>query len=124
MNFLGLEIRIPMVEAAEKTRKDVGLDNLKYLLFNALVAPSLSDLLAQLQSCFRDSGGTGTSCSAQVCSQCLFMRRPCLGIAGVSMCFPDPWFKSRHHKRRVSQPEVLDAVGQYVASCSLRTATV
>jgi len=45
----------------------------------------------------------------------LFMRRPYLGITGVSMCFPDPWFKSRHHKRRVSQPEVLDAVGQYVS---------
>lgn len=28
----------------------------------------------------------------------------------VSVNFPDPWFKKRHHKRRVVQPDLLDVI--------------
>ena len=32
-------------------------------------------------------------------------------LAGVRSYFPDPWPKSRHHKRRLVQPPVLDLIG-------------
>lgn len=31
-------------------------------------------------------------------------------LAFVSINFPDPWFKKRHHKRRVVQPEFLEVL--------------
>jgi tRNA (guanine-N7-)-methyltransferase len=31
-------------------------------------------------------------------------------LAGVRTYFPDPWPKSRHHKRRLVQPPILDLV--------------
>jgi len=32
----------------------------------------------------------------------------------VSVQFPDPWFKKRHHKRRVVQPEFVQVVVQHL----------
>ncbi|RYF03356.1 MAG: tRNA (guanosine(46)-N7)-methyltransferase TrmB, partial [Deltaproteobacteria bacterium] len=31
-------------------------------------------------------------------------------VAFVSLNFPDPWYKKRHHKRRVMQPQFLQAL--------------
>ncbi len=39
-----------------------------------------------------------------------FMIAPS-SLAGVRSFFPDPWPKSRHHKRRLVQPDVLALVG-------------
>lgn len=36
-------------------------------------------------------------------------------LAGVRSYFPDPWPKARHHKRRLVQPAVLDALAAVVS---------
>lgn len=80
-NHLGLEIRRPLVAAAEVDRLAADLTNLHFLYANANV--SLPAWLAAL---------------------------PAGVLAWVSIQFPDPWFKSRHHKRRVLQPPLLAAL--------------
>lgn len=37
-------------------------------------------------------------------------------LSGVRSFFPDPWPKARHHKRRLVQPAVLDAVSRALES--------
>ena len=37
---------------------------------------------------------------------------PDASVAFVSINFPDPWFKKRHHKRRVIQDSMLDLLGK------------
>lgn len=37
-------------------------------------------------------------------------------LSGVRSFFPDPWPKARHHKRRLVQPAVLDAMSTAVES--------
>ncbi|WP_087069305.1 tRNA (guanosine(46)-N7)-methyltransferase TrmB [Cyanobium sp. NIES-981] len=80
-NYLGLEIRRPLVEAAEAERRALGLDHLHFLFCNANVSlePWLEGLPPGL-------------------------------LERVSIQFPDPWFKSRHHKRRVLQPALLRGI--------------
>jgi tRNA (guanine-N7-)-methyltransferase len=85
-NHLGVEIRQPLVDAAEANRQALGLGNLHYLFCNANI--SLQDWLAALP--------TG-----------LLQR--------VSIQFPDPWFKQKHHKRRVLQPALLLALAEALA---------
>jgi len=80
-NHLGLEIRRPLVSAAEADRVELQLSNLRFLFGNANV--SLPDWLAQL---------------------------PDGRLQRVTIQFPDPWFKTKHHKRRVLQPELLLAL--------------
>lgn len=77
-NFLGLEIREPLVEQANRRRDALHLTNLHYLFYNANVG--LRTLL--------DSFPLGT-------------------LQTVSIQFPDPWFKKRHQKRRVVQAELV-----------------
>jgi tRNA (guanine-N7-)-methyltransferase len=76
-----VEIRRPLVEAAEAERQELGLTNLRFLFCNANV--SLEGWLGQLPRGL--------------------LRR-------VSIQFPDPWFKTKHHKRRVLQPSLLRAI--------------
>jgi tRNA (guanine-N7-)-methyltransferase len=85
-NHLGLEIRRPLVEAAEADRRAEGLANLRFLFSNANV--SLPDWLADL---------------------------PAGRLALVTLQFPDPWFKKKHHKRRVLQPPLLRALAAAMA---------
>ena len=80
-NHLGLEIRRPLVDLAEADRQAAGLTNLHYLFANANV--SLPPWLAALAP-------------------------GCLQL--VTLQFPDPWFKRKHHKRRVLQPALLHAL--------------
>ena len=84
-NFLGLEIREPLVDQANEWRRSLGLTNLHYLFCNANI--SLEPILASLPS--------GV------------LRR-------VSIQFPDPWFKKRHQKRRVVQPQVVALLATYL----------
>ncbi|MGB3769051.1 MAG: tRNA (guanosine(46)-N7)-methyltransferase TrmB [Phormidesmis sp.] len=79
-NFLGIEIREPLVERALMKRDRDGQRNLHFVFCNA--NNSLETLLASWP------GG------------CPLQR--------VSIQFPDPWFKKRHQKRRVVQPELVD----------------
>ena len=77
-NYLGVEIRRALVHAAETDRQAQGLQHLRYLFCNANV--SLEDWLSAL---------------------------PAGQLERVSIQFPDPWFKKKHHKRRVLQPGLL-----------------
>lgn len=85
-NHLGLEIRRPLVDAAEAERQELELHNLHILFANANV--SLPAWLAAL---------------------------PAGRLARVTIQFPDPWFKKKHHKRRVLQAELLDALAGALA---------
>ena len=81
LNHLGVEIRRALVAAAEADRQQLGLGNLHYLFCNANI--SVEGWLTALAQGQLDL---------------------------VSIQFPDPWFKKRHHKRRVLQPALLLAL--------------
>ncbi len=85
-NHLGVEIRRPLVEAAETDRQAAGLTNLRFLFCNATI--SLQDWLAAL---------------------------PTGRLALVTIQFPDPWFKTKHRKRQVLQPPLLAAIAAALA---------
>ena len=40
-------------------------------------------------------------------------------LKSISFNFPDPWFKKRHHKRRVVQPELINIFSNYMQKGSL-----
>ncbi|MEH2248942.1 tRNA (guanosine(46)-N7)-methyltransferase TrmB [Nostoc sp.] len=85
-NYLGLEIREPLVVEANKLRSELALTNLHYLFCN--VNNSLHSLLSSL---------------------------PLGSLQRVTIQFPDPWFKTRHAKRRVVQPELVADLANYLA---------
>ncbi|MEA5552193.1 tRNA (guanosine(46)-N7)-methyltransferase TrmB [Anabaena cylindrica UHCC 0172] len=84
-NFLGLEIREPLVIEANKFASELDLNNLHYLFCN--VNNSLTPVLATL---------------------------PPGILQRVTIQFPDPWFKNRHAKRRVVQPELVAELASYL----------
>lgn len=88
-NFLGLEIREPLVDEANTWRDEKGLTNLHYLFCN--VNNSLKPLLDSL---------------------------PIDRLQRVSIQFPDPWFKKRHQKRRVVQSELVTELAAYLPANS------
>ena len=83
-NFLGLEIRKPLVIDANFKRDGLGLVNLHYIFAN--INNSLELLLTSL---------------------------PCK-ISVVTIQFPDPWFKNKHQKRRMVQPETVAILSKYL----------
>jgi tRNA (guanine-N7-)-methyltransferase len=85
-NFLGLEIRETLVVEANKLRDELGFTNLHYLFCNA--NNSLHPLLSSLTPGI---------------------------LQRVTIQFPDPWFKTRHAKRRVVQPELVQELANYLA---------
>ena len=84
-NFLGIEIRKPLVEYADRVKNKLGLTNLHYLFGN--INSSAKPLLSSLPE---DS------------------------LKTISVQFPDPWFKKKHHKRRVIQPELVTILVDYL----------
>lgn len=86
-NYLGLEIRELLVEEANLWRDEKGLTNLHYLFCNANT--SIQPILASL---------------------------PPGILKRVSIQFPDPWFKKRHQKRRVVQPELVAELAKYLVA--------
>ena len=82
-NFVGLEIREPLVSLCEKKRRKLGLSNLKFLFCNVNV--SLDEWLSDL-----DYGQ----------------------LKRVSIQFPDPWFKRKHFKRRVLKTNILNSIAK------------
>jgi tRNA (guanine-N7-)-methyltransferase len=82
-NFLGIEIRQPLVDSALALRDERGLGNLHFIFCN--INNSLAPLLSSL---------------------------PAGAFQRVSIQFPDPWFKKRHHKRRVTQPELVQQLAE------------
>ena len=82
-NFVGLEIREPLVSLCEKKRRKLELNNLKFLFCNVNV--SLEAWLSDL-----DYGQ----------------------LKRVSIQFPDPWFKRKHFKRRVLKTNILNSIAK------------
>ena len=84
-NFVGLEIREPLVSSSEKKRKKLKLQNLRFLYCNVNI--SLDEWLSDLN-----------------CNQ----------LKRVSIQFPDPWFKRKHIKRRVLKISLLNSIARYM----------
>ena len=82
-NFVGLEIREPLVRLCEKKREKLELNNLKFLFCNVNV--SLDEWLSDLNA-----------------GQ----------LKRVSIQFPDPWFKRKHFKRRVLKMNLLNSIAK------------
>ena len=89
-NHLGLEIRRPLVERAEARRQLRQLHNLHYLFCNVTV--SLASLARQLAP---------------------------EQLQVVTIQFPDPWFKRKHHKRRLLQDHLLNILAAAMAPGAL-----
>lgn len=81
-NFLGLEIRQQLVEAAEADASLHAMGNVRFLACNANV--NFQHLLE--------------------------LAQPHPPLASVTIQFPDPWFKAKHKKRRVVQPELVASI--------------
>ena len=84
-NFLGIEIRRQLVDAANQTREELGLRNLHYLFGNI-------------------------NSSARVLLESL----PSNSLKTISIQFTDPWFKKKHNKRRVVQPALVEILVDYL----------
>ena len=85
-NFLGLEIREPLVNSSERKRRKLKLENLKFLFCNVNV--SLDKWLSDLD----------------------FDQ-----LKRVSIQFPDPWFKRKHFKRRVLKTSLINSIARYMS---------
>ena len=85
-NFLGVEIREPLVEEANRLGKEKNLANLHYEFCNAMIA--LDKLLENL---------------------------PPNILQTVTIQFPDPWFKRKHAKRRMVNAELVETVVRQLA---------
>ncbi len=86
-NFLGIEIRQPLVDSALKQRDAEGTRNLHFIFCN------INNSLSPLLSSFPEG----------------ILQR-------VSIQFPDPWFKKRHQKRRVTQPALVQQLADGLPS--------
>lgn len=88
-NYLGLEIRRPVVDYCNERTKRWGLTNAHFLSTNANI---------DLPIILRDLIGKG------------------INIDMITIHHPDPHFKKRHKKRRVVTPELVDELAQIVKS--------
>jgi len=77
-NYLGIEIREKLVKNAKLKVLEREIKNLYFIFGNA------NNILNDVQSQFIIKN-----------------------LKSLSFNFPDPWFKKRHHKRRVIQPEFI-----------------
>ena len=80
-NYLGIEIRHPLVDEANRLARDGGFANLHYSFCNAMLW--LDRLLAEI---------------------------PDGVIRMFTIQFPDPWFKKKHAKRRMVNAELVKTV--------------
>ncbi len=85
-NYLGIEIREKLVQTAKLKVREKEIKNLYFVFGNAY------NILNDVQS-----------------------KSFIENIRSISFNFPDPWFKKRHYKRRVIQPDFIK-----ILSCSLK----
>lgn len=85
-NFLGIEIREPLVTEGNRIAQEENLENLHYEFCNAMIA--LDRLLEKL---------------------------PAGILQTVTIQFPDPWFKKKHAKRRMVNAELVETVVSLLA---------
>lgn len=84
VNFLGVDIRQKLVTRANAWAEELGLANVHFATANATV--SLGEWFRSLPA----------------------------PLTAVSVQFPDPHFKKKHHKRRIVQPQLVDAVVEWL----------
>lgn len=84
-NYLGVEIREPLVAEANRLAEEAGLSNLHYSFCNAMLW--LERLLEGLPEAI---------------------------LEVVTIQFPDPWFKKKHAKRRMVNPEMVETVASHL----------
>ena len=82
-NYLGIEIREKLVKNAKLKVVERQIKNLYFVFGNA------NNILNDVQSKFIIKN-----------------------IKSISFNFPDPWFKKRHYKRRVIQPEFINVLSK------------
>ncbi|HLA94331.1 MAG TPA: tRNA (guanosine(46)-N7)-methyltransferase TrmB, partial [Pyrinomonadaceae bacterium] len=85
-NYLGVEIREPLVDEANRLAAEAGMTNLHYAFCNAML------WLGKL-----------------------FDGVPDGRLQMVTIQFPDPWFKKRHTKRRMVNIEMIDTIARHLA---------
>jgi len=86
-NFLGVEIREPLVTEANEIAAERGLGNLHYEFCNAMIW--LGKLIENI---------------------------PNEILQAVTIQFPDPWFKKKHAKRRMVNTELVETVVDKLAA--------
>ena len=89
-NYLGIEIREKLVKAAKLKVQEREIKNLYFVFGNA------NNILNDVQSKFIIKN-----------------------VKTISFNFPDPWFKKRHYKRRVIQPEFINLLSNSLQKGSL-----
>ena len=85
-NFLGVEIREPLVTEANEIAAERGLTNLHYEFCNAMIW--LGKLIENIPDDI---------------------------LRAVTIQFPDPWFKKKHAKRRMVNAELVETVVKKLA---------
>ena len=89
-NYLGIEIREKLVKTAKLKVREREIKNLYFAYGNA------NNILNDVQSKFIIQN-----------------------VKSISFNFPDPWFKKKHHKRRVIQPEFINILSNLLQRGSL-----
>ena len=89
-NYLGIEIRERLVKTAKLKVRNREIKNLYFVFGNA------NKIVNEFHSKFINKN-----------------------LKSISFYFPDPWFKKRHHKRRVIQPDLINILSIYMQTGSL-----
>jgi len=89
-NYLGIEIREKLVKNAKLNVLDREIKNLYFIFGNA------NNILNDAQS-----------------------KTIIKNLKSLSFNFPDPWFKKRHYKRRVIQPEFINILSNLMKKGSI-----
>ena len=89
-NYIGIEIRERLIKKAKLKVREREIKNL-YFVFG-----SANNIVNDFHSKFFNKN-----------------------LKSISFNFPDPWFKKRHHKRRVVQPELIKILSNYMQTGSL-----
>ena len=89
-NYLGIEIREKLVENAKFKLQEREIKNLFFLFGNA------QNILNEVENKFIIKN-----------------------VKSISFNFPDPWFKKRHYKRRIIQPEFINILSNSLQKGSL-----
>ena len=89
-NYLGIEIREKLIEKAKLKMQDRQINNLYFVFGNA------NKILNDFHNKFIIKN-----------------------LKSISFYFPDPWFKKRHYKRRVIQPEFINLLSNSMQKGSL-----
>jgi len=89
-NYLGIEIREKLVKTSKLKVREREIKNLYFVFGNA------NNILNDVKSKFIIKN-----------------------VKSISFNFPDPWFKKRHYKRRVIQPEFINILSNSLQKGSL-----